>query len=122
MAGSRLWPMNRFVVVSVLALLLTIVGVTAVAIPMPQTDVARQPAEASIKTVTIPIEGMVCQEMCGSLVAKTLKAVDGVREVVVTAAGKNARVTYVQAKVAPQRFVEEINKLGFKAGSPKVSQ
>lgn len=113
--------MNRLTVISVLALI-TIVGVTAIAVPMPQADPARQPAKASIKIVTIPIEGMVCQEMCGTLVAKTLKAVDGVQDVIVSAAGKNARVIYVQAKVKPQRFVEEINRLGFKAGSPKVSQ
>lgn len=89
---------------------------------MPQAGLARPAAKPSVETVTILIEGMVCQEMCGTLVTKTLKAVDGVQDIVVTAAGKKARVTYIQAKVKPQRFVEEINKLGFKAGSPKVTK
>ena len=33
------------------------------------------------KTVTIPIKGMACQEMCGTRVAKALKAMDRVKKI-----------------------------------------
>lgn len=73
-------------------------------------------------TVTIPIKGMACQQMCGTRVANTLKAIDGVENVTVSAAEGNARVTYVEAKVKPEHLATAVTKLGFEAGSPKASQ
>lgn len=71
------------------------------------------------KTVVIPIKGMACQEMCGTKVLRTLKAIDGVAKVDVSAASGNARVTYVEAKVKPDQLVAAIKKLGFEATPPK---
>lgn len=73
-------------------------------------------------TVTIPVKGMACQEMCGTRVSKALQAIEGVERVVVSAAGGHARVTYVEAKVTPERLIAAVNKLGFAAGAPKVEK
>lgn len=82
-------------------------------------DIAAKPKRA---TVMIPVKGMACQEMCGTRVMKALKTIDGVEQVAVSAAEGHARVTYVEAKVTPERLVAAVNKLGFEAGAPKVEK
>jgi len=71
------------------------------------------------KTVTIPIEGMVCI-LCAGRVKRTLKALDGVLEVAVSREHRFAQVRYVETAVSPERLVAAINSLGFKAGTPTV--
>jgi copper chaperone CopZ len=51
-------------------------------------------------------------------VTKTLQALSGVREVVVSLEQRSAWVRYVETTVSPERLVAAINKLGFKAGTP----
>lgn len=71
------------------------------------------------KTVTIPIEGMACM-LCVGRVKKTLKALDGVREVAVSLEHRNAHVRYLETTVSPDRLAATINDLGYKAGTPTV--
>lgn len=80
---------------------------------------AAQPAAKSdLKTVVIPVEGMACVA-CAASVKRALKSIDGVSEVEVNLAQRVARVRYAPAKVATDRFVAAINKLGYRAGTPK---
>lgn len=78
-------------------------------------------AKSDLKTVVIPVEGMACIA-CAASVKRALKAIDGVSEVEVNLAQRVARVTYAPAKVAPDRFVAAINKLGYRAGTPKEAE
>jgi copper chaperone CopZ len=51
-------------------------------------------------------------------VTKTLQALEGVREVIVSLEHRNAQIRYVESAVSPERLVAAINSLGFKAGTP----
>jgi copper chaperone CopZ len=53
-------------------------------------------------------------------VKKTLQALKGVREVVVSLEPQSAQVRYVESAVSPEHLVAAINSLGFKAGTPTV--
>jgi copper chaperone CopZ len=79
---------------------------------------AQRVAKSDLKTVVIPVEGMACIA-CAASVKRALKSIDGVSEVEVNLERRVARVTYAPAKVAPDRFVAAINKLGYRAGTPK---
>lgn len=80
--------------------------------------VAQLVAKSDLKTVVIPVEEMACIA-CAASVKRALKSIDGVSEVEVNLEQRVARVTYAPAKVAPDRFVAAINKLGYRAGTPK---
>lgn len=75
-------------------------------------------AKSDLKAVVIPVEGMACVA-CAASVKRALKAIDGVAEVEVNLARRSAQVTYMPAKVTPDRLVEAINKLGYRAGVPR---
>jgi copper chaperone CopZ len=79
---------------------------------------AKLVAKSALKTVVISVEGMACIA-CAASVKRALKAIDGVSEVEVNLEQRVARVTYAPAKVAPDRFVAAIKKLGYRAGTPK---
>jgi copper chaperone CopZ len=51
-------------------------------------------------------------------VKKTLQALAGVREVVVSLEQQSAQVRYVGSAISPERLVAAINNLGLKAGTP----
>ena len=93
-----------------------------VALATPSLVFAEHPpatqANAALKTVNLPVKGMACQQMCGTRVTKALRAIDGVERVVVSAADNNARITYAEAKVKPERFVAVVKELGFEPGAP----
>jgi len=72
------------------------------------------------KTVTIPIEGGMACMLCVGRVKKTLKALDGVLEVVVSLEHRYAHVRYLETAVSPERLVAAINSLGYIAGTPTV--
>jgi copper chaperone CopZ len=71
------------------------------------------------RALTIPIEGMACLA-CTAKVKSTLKAINGVTEVEVNLASHDARVEYVEGKVSPEELVSAINRLGYRAGSPRA--
>jgi len=84
---------------------------------LPPALVAAAPA-AQVKTVVIPVQGMVCVA-CAATVKRALKSVDGVSQVEVNLEKRAAQVTYAPDKVSPDRLVAAINKAGYTAGIPK---
>lgn len=71
-----------------------------------------QAAETS--RVTLRIDGMTCGS-CAAAVKVKLERLDGVREARVSFDEKRARVTYDARQVTPQRMIEAIEDLGYRA-------
>src|SRR5262249_42867089 len=67
--------------------------------------------------VTIPVEGMTCAA-CSLSIRKALKKLDGVKAIEASHDKGQAVITYDPAKVSPERMVQAINDLGYKAGAP----
>ena len=74
-----------------------------------------------MKTVIIPIEGMSCGA-CAARVKRTLTSIDGVADVEVNLAERNARVRFAPSKLSPDRLVSAVNGLGYQAGAPAESR
>jgi copper ion binding protein len=72
------------------------------------------------RTVTVPVEGMICQ-ICAGRVKSTLKDIRGVDEVDVSLEKRHAVVRYDAETVTPDELARAIKKLGYKA-APRVSQ
>ncbi len=75
--------------------------------------------DASVKTITVSVDGMSCAA-CVASVRKNVTALDGVTGVEVSLEKRQAKVHYQEEKVSPARIAESIQKLGYKAGEPKV--
>jgi Cu+-exporting ATPase len=73
--------------------------------------------ETNMKTIIIPIEGMSCAA-CAASVKKALTSIDGVADVQVNLAERNARVRFAPSKLSTDRLVGAVNGLGFKARTP----
>jgi Cu+-exporting ATPase len=73
--------------------------------------------EDNLKTVIIPIEGMSCSA-CAARVKKALTSIDGVADVEVNLADRNARVRFAPSKLSPDRLVSAVNGLGYHASAP----
>lgn len=72
-------------------------------------------AGPSVKTVTMPIEGMSCSS-CVSNVKKTVKALTGVQNVEVSLEKRQATITYAQEQISPGQISKAINDKGYKTG------
>lgn len=72
-----------------------------------------------LKTVSIPVEGMSCVS-CAARVKRTLKGIDGVQHVEVSLESRQALVRFSSAKVTAEHLEAAINKLGYKAGKPRL--
>ncbi len=72
---------------------------------------------AADSKVIIPVEGLTCAS-CSLTVRRALKKLDGVKKIEPGPQENEAAVTYDASKVKPEQFVEAIDKLGFKAGTP----
>ena len=87
------------------------------------TATAGEPAPMSPSAVStdskviISVEGLTCAS-CSLTVRRALKKMDGVEKIEPGPRESEALVTYDATKVKPEQFVEAINKLGFKAGTP----
>ncbi len=79
---------------------------------VPQSNVA-------LKTVVIPVEGMVCV-VCAASVKQAIKSLQGVSRVEVDLAKRSARVTFVPERISADRVVAAINSTSgaFHAGTP----
>jgi copper chaperone CopZ len=73
----------------------------------------------AVSTVTIAVEGMTCAS-CSVAVRTALKHLDSVRDARVSVEEKRAVVDYEPAKVTPEKMVEAINKLGYRASLPRT--
>jgi P-type Cu+ transporter len=72
---------------------------------------------AADSKVIIPVEGLSCAS-CSFAVRRALKKMDGVKSIERGPNEDEALVTYDASRVKPEQFVEAINSLGFKAGTP----
>lgn len=77
-------------------------------------------AQASVKTVTLDIEGMTCGQ-CAASINTALKKIEGVRKIDINFEQKGGTVEYDPAKVSEKTIVETVNKTGFKA-QPVVTE
>jgi copper ion binding protein len=111
---------HRWRVLLVIAAALVLSGlpgpVLAAGTPAAVTDV-----QPSLKTVDIPVDGMACV-VCAATVKKTVKSLDGVSRVEVSLEKRSARVTYAADRLSPERIAAAIDKLGYKAGTPREVQ
>lgn len=83
-----------------------------------ETPSAVSAREADLKTVIIPVEGMACIA-CAATVRRAIKSLDGVSHVEVSLEKRTAQVTYAAGKLSPDRIVAAVNKLGYRAGTPR---
>src|SRR6266498_6071026 len=75
-------------------------------------------AEQRPETVTLTISGMHC-ESCATGIVAMLKRTDGVVKADVSYEERRASVTYDATKTSPEKIVEAIEKLGYKAAVKK---
>lgn len=76
---------------------------------------------ADIRTVKVPVDGMICM-VCAGSVKNALKAVQGVQNAEVNLEKRFATVQYENGKVSVEELTRTINQLGYKAGAPTPVQ
>ncbi len=90
-------------------------------IPAPASAAGNAPQSAKATVadskVIIPVEGLSCAS-CSFAVRRAIKKMDGVKSIERGPHEDEALITYDASKVKPEQFVEAINGLGFKAGTP----
>jgi copper chaperone CopZ len=79
---------------------------------------AQSEAKSSLHTVEVPVEGMACF-VCAGIIKSKVKSLAGVLRVEVSLEKRSARVTYFGDEHVPEQIVAAIDKLGYKAGTPK---
>ena len=79
------------------------------------------PKPVEMRTVTVPVEGMICM-VCAGSVKNALKAVHGVQNAEVNLEKRSATIQFENGKVSEDDLTRVITKLGYKAGVPKPSQ
>ncbi len=102
------------------AVILLAAAALGIAAFSPATAAGKAPQSAKAAAdakVIIPVEGLSCAS-CSFAVRRALKKMDGVKSIVPGPHEDEALVTYDASKVKPEQFVEAINSLGFKAGTP----
>lgn len=80
-----------------------------------------QPKPADMRTVTVPVDGMICM-VCAGSVKNALKAVPGVQNAEVNLEKHHATVQYENGKVSVDELTRVITQLGYKAGVPRPAQ
>lgn len=73
----------------------------------------------NLTKATFPIEGMTCNA-CVASVKKKLRSLQGIEQVTVSLANREATVIFNEATVTGEQIKEAINKLGYKAGNPVI--
>lgn len=77
-----------------------------------------QRTTAITQKIKMSIDGMVCNA-CQSSVKKSIKSLEGVKEVQVSLENRNAIVTYYPHLIKPEAIQQAVNKGGFTAGKPQ---
>ena len=106
-----------------LAALVLAVAVSSIACQRDTTASAQtaQANRAEIRTVTVPVDGMICV-VCAGRVKNALKDVHGVQDAVVNLEKHNVTLHYENGKVSVDELTRAINQLGYKAGVPTPAQ
>ena len=87
----------------------------------PQTAVPANEQPPTIKTVQIPVDGMICQ-VCAGTVKNALKKVEGVNGAEISLEKRNAVVYYDERKVRLEALTRAIKDAGFKPREPTTPQ
>lgn len=83
---------------------------------------ARAAQSAATRTVSIPVQGMVCLS-CAATIKRRLKELDGVSDVEAVFDQRVFRITYVVGRPdVPRLAVAAINDLGYRAGTPVAAR
>jgi copper chaperone CopZ len=102
-------------------LAISVLGTAAVATAYLSTGRARAEGTApGLATVSLRVEGMTCPS-CQVAVRTALSKLDGVKGAKVDVEKKSATVDYDPAKVAPQKMIDAVNRLGYQASLPAKS-
>ena len=80
-----------------------------------------QPKRAEMRTVTVPVDGMICM-VCAGSVKNALKGVHGVESAEVNLEKRYATVQYENGKVSVDELTRVISQLGYKVGVPTPVQ
>lgn len=88
---------------------------------MTASDDTAQPIRADVRTVIVPVDGMICM-VCAGSVKNALKAVHGVQNAEVNLEKHHATIQYENGKVSVAELTRVINTLGYKAGVPAPAQ
>lgn len=75
----------------------------------------------AMRTVTVPVDGMICQ-VCAGTVKSTLKKVDGVRDAEISLEKRHAVIQYDEHKVRLETLTRAIRDAGYKPGVPSAIQ
>lgn len=88
-----------------------------------QTAAAQTSADqpGTMRTVTIPVDGMICQ-VCAGTVKSALKKVDGVNDAEISLEKRSAVVHYDERKVNVEALTRAVKDAGFKPGEPIIPQ
>jgi copper chaperone CopZ len=115
---DRLSPyLRRGLMVALVAPLLLFAGLPGQVFEAGASAAVTEP-KSSLRTVEIPVEGMACFS-CAGTIKNAVKSMAGVLRVEVSLERRSARVTYFGDGHIPQQVVAAIDKLGYKAGTPK---
>ncbi len=83
-----------------------------------QDTTAPKSQTTNTEKIKIPIDGMVCSA-CQSSVRKTIKSLNGVKEVEVSLENRNAIIVFYPNLIKPEEIQQAVNKGGFTAGKPQ---
>ena len=106
---------------AVVLTMLLFIGITISCQGQSAEAIERKSSSQTTTKVKMPIDGMTCMA-CVANVKKTIGELEGVENVEVSLEDKQAIVTYVNAKIEPQKIQEAVNKRGFKAGKAEKLQ
>src|SRR6266511_1405100 len=75
----------------------------------------------AMRTVAVPVDGMICQ-VCAGTVKSALKKVPGVQNAEISLENRNAIISYDAGRVTPDQLTRAIKDAGYKTGTPTVTQ
>lgn len=71
----------------------------------------------SLRTIAIPVDGMICQ-VCAGSIKSALRKVEGVDDAEISLEKRNAVVRYDERKVNVEALTRAIKDAGYKTGTP----
>jgi copper chaperone CopZ len=105
--------------ISILFFMVIAIAITSCAQDTKKTEQAASKKEQAKETapvkLKIPVDGMVCSA-CQSTIKKTVKSLNGVKDVEVSLENRIAFITYYPDLIKPEQIQKAINDKGFTAG------
>lgn len=83
-----------------------------------QTTQKEQAKPIVLQKAEMSVNGMVCSA-CQSTVKKTIKSLDGVKDVEVSLENRIAYITYDTLRIKPEQIQKAVNDKGYTAGKPQ---